>query len=180
MLPKILAAVVVVAVVPVALVAFGDLPAEQRNDLVVSETRPVDAEGLWRDRVSSICRWQRKQGKLFRKAFRYAATPVDVEFALKSAMRFLDESRAIFGRLDPPFEFQREARTFVRLLRSERGSLAALLKAFRERKRAAFEHNLRRVLRADARATNLLKQLGGAGCHAKPVTVPNRERVRVV
>jgi hypothetical protein len=179
-LAKVLAAVVVVAVVPGALLAFGELPAKARRDLVTSETRPVDAEEVWQDRIGSICGWQRKQEKLFRKAFRYAATPIDVEFALKSAMRILDENRAIFSRLEPPFEFQREARSFVQSLRSERASLAALLKAFRERKRAAFERSLRRFLRADARSSNLLNELGGAGCRAKPVTVPNEQRVRTV
>jgi hypothetical protein len=91
-------------------------------------------------------------------------------------MRMIEESRAIFGRLDPPFEFERESRDLNRLLLSERASLAATLNAFRARKKAAFLGSLNRFARTDARISELLNQLGGAGCRTKPVAIPNQDR----
>ena len=180
MLAKVLAFALVLGIVPVALLAFGGLPAEPRKDLVASEVRQVNSEQQWHDRVGAICGWQRKQVKLFKKAFRDVATLADVEFALKSAMRMIDDSRAIFSRLDPPIEFQREPRTLVRLLESESASLGAMAKAFHDQRRDAFVRSLRRFIRLDARSSALLNDLGGAGCGAKPITLPESQRVRIV
>jgi hypothetical protein len=180
MLAKVLAFALVLGIVPVTLVAFGGLPAEPRKDLVDSEVRQVNAEEQWRDRVGAVCGWQRKQVKLFNKAFRDVATPADVEFALKGARQMIDDSQAIFSRLDPPFEFQRESRILVRLLQAESASLEAMTKAFHDLRRHAFVHSLRRFIRLDARSSALLNELGGAGCRAKPMTVPNSQRLHTV
>jgi hypothetical protein len=179
-LAKALVIVFVVGIVPIALLAFGGVPTEPRKDLVASETRQDNAEEQWQDHVGAICAWQRKQVRLWRRAFRDVASPADIEFALKSAMRMIDESRAIFSRLDPPFEFQRESRTLVRLLARESTSLDAMIKAFHDRRQDAFVRSLGSFVRLDTRSSALLNELGGSGCRAKPVTVPNSQRVRIV
>jgi hypothetical protein len=150
-LAKVLAFALVLGIVPVALLAFGGLPAEPRKDLVASEVRQVNSEQQWHDRVGAICGWQRKQVKLFKKAFR-----------------------------DVAIEFQRESRTLVRLLESESASLGAMAKAFHDQRRDAFVRSLRRFIRLDARSSALLNDLGGAGCGAKPITLPESQRVRIV
>ena len=96
MLPRIAAGVVVVGVVPAALWLAGLLPLpEARSDVVAYESRTTPEEQAWRDRVSAICGWERKQGRAFEKAFRHASSPADVQLLFKEAIRLGDEAKLV-------------------------------------------------------------------------------------
>lgn len=182
MLARIAAGVVVVGVVPVALWLAGLLPLpEARSDVVAYESRTTPEEKAWRDRVSAICGWERKQGRAFEKAFRHASSPADVQFLFKEAIRLGDESIGMFNRLDTPLEYRREARTLKRLFREEHRNLEEALEAFKYFRRRAFLRAIRRFAAADAKSTQLLVQLGVEGCgNVKPVTLPQGQRERIV
>jgi hypothetical protein len=179
-LVKLAAGAVVLGIIPVALISVGGLPSGPREDLVPYETRTVGAEEQWRQRVGAICKWELKQGKAFNRAFRRAAAPVDVAFMFKSLIRLNDESTAIFARLEAPLEFRRESKDLLRYLRQERAGLADALRAFRDRRRAAFFRSVRRLAQAQAKIGGLLIQLGVNGCRVKPITVPDTNDVKIV
>jgi hypothetical protein len=182
MLARIAAGVVVVGVVPGALWLAGLLPLpEARSDVVAYETRTTPEEQAWRQRVSAICGWERKQGRALQKAFRHASSPADVQLLFREGLRLGEESIGMFNRLDTPLEYQREARTLKRLFRLERRNLARALEAFKHRRRGAFLRAVRRFAAADAKSTQLLVQLGVDGCgNVKPVTLPQGQRERIV
>jgi hypothetical protein len=181
MVAKLAAFVFVVGVIPTALWVAGLLPPpEARSDLVASEARTTSEETAWRDRVSAICGWERKQGRSLEKAFRRASGPVDVEFLFKAAIDLSDESLGIFKRLDTPLEYRREARTLRRLSWQERMAIKHALEAFKQRRRAAFMRAIRALVAADTKSSRLLAQLGVDGCNVKPVTVPQGSRERVI
>jgi hypothetical protein len=181
MVAKLAAFVFVVGVIPAMLWVTGLLPPpEARSDIVASEPRTTPEETAWRDRVSAICGWERKQGRALEKAFRRASSPVDVEFLFKAAIDLSDESLAIFKRLDTPLEYRREARTLESLFWQERMAIKHALEAFKDRRRAAFTRAVRALVAADAKSSRLLAQLGVDGCNVKPVTVPQGSRERIV
>src|SRR5918912_1573488 len=105
MLARIAAAVVVVGMVPGALWLKGVLPPpEARSDVVAYESRTTPEEKVWRDRVSAICGWERRQGRALGKAFRHASSPVDFQLLFREGLRLGDESIAMFNRLETPLE----------------------------------------------------------------------------
>jgi hypothetical protein len=177
-----LAAVVFVqGVVPGSLWLGGVLPLpDSRQDIVPYESRTIGAEEEWRDHVGAICVWERQQGRAFKKAFRRAWSPDDIESLFNAALRLSDESLAIFDRLDTPFEYRREARTLRGLFWEERTGLKNARDAFSERRRGAFLRSVRRFVAADVRSRRLLAELGVAGCNVKPASIPESERARIV
>jgi hypothetical protein len=182
MLARIAAGVVVVGMVPAALWLAGLLPPpEARSDVVAYESRTTPEETVWRDHVSAICHWERKQGRALEKAFRRASSPADVQLLFKEGLRLGDESIGMFNRLDTPLEYEREARTLTRLFREERRNLEQALEAFKHARRRAFVRAIRRFAAADAKSTQLLVQLGVESCgDVKPVTLPQGQRERIV
>jgi hypothetical protein len=100
---RLAAVVFVLGVVPGSLWLGGVLPLpDSRLDIVPYESRTIGAEEEWRDHVSAICVWERQQGRAFKKAFRRAWSPDDIESLFNAALRLSDESLAIFDRLDTP------------------------------------------------------------------------------
>jgi hypothetical protein len=182
MLARIAAGVVVVGMVPGALWLAGLLPPpEARSDVVAYDSRTTSDEALWREHVSEICRWERKQGRALEKAFRRASSPADVQLLFREGLRMGDESIGMFNRLDTPLEYERETRTLKRLFREEHRNLNGALEAFKHARRAAFLRAIRRFAAADAKSTKLLVQLGVDGCgNVKPVTLPQGQRERIV
>jgi hypothetical protein len=181
MIAKLAAFVFVVGVVPAALWLAGALPPpEARSDVVAYESRTTSEETAWRDRVSAICGWERKQGNALKKAFRKASSPADVQLLFREAIRLSDESLAIFKRLETPLEYRREARTLRRLSWQERMAIKHALEAFKQRRRAAFVRAIRALVAADAKSSSVLAQLGIDGCNVKPVTGPQGGRERIV
>jgi hypothetical protein len=182
MLARIAAGVVVVGMVPGALWLKGFLPPpEARSDIVAYETRTTPEEKAWRNHVSAICGWERKQGRALQKAFRQASSPADVQLLFREGIRLGDESIGMFNRLDTPLEYQREARTLKRLFRLERKNLERALEAFKHGRRGAFVRAIRQFVAADAKSSQLLVQLGVKGCgNVKPVTLPQGQRERIV
>jgi hypothetical protein len=181
MVARLAAFVFVVGVIPATLWATGLLPPpEARSDVVASESRTTSEEAAWRDRVSAICGWERKQGRALEKAFRRASNPADFQLLFQEAIRLSDESLGIFNRLETPLEYRREARTLRRLSWQERTAIKHALEAFKEGRRVAFVRAIRALVTADSKSSNLLAQLGIDGCNVKPVTVPQSSRERVV
>lgn len=180
MLVKLAACVVVLGTVPALLLAFAGIPDGPREDVVPFETRTVAAEQQWLEHVGAICKWEQQQGKAFARAFRRAASPLDVEFLFKSAIRLTDESRAIFARLDVPLAYRREAKDLLRYMNQERAGLKGALEAFKKRRKAEFLRSVRRFVQADTKSSELLAQLGVDGCRVKPVTIPQSSRDRIV
>jgi hypothetical protein len=180
-LAKLAIVVVVLGAVPGALFVAGALPIpEQREDIVVSETRTRSDEELWRDRVGAICARAKEQAKALKRVFRRIYTPAEAVALLDNVLRLSTESNAIFRRLRPPFAFRREARTLRSLFRREEEALAELVRAARHGRRGAFFAAARELADVEARSSRLLADVGVAGCTVKPATVPNRERVRTV
>jgi len=181
MLAKLAAFMFVVGVIPGALWVAGLLPPpEARSDVVASESRTTSEETAWRDRVSAICGWERKQGRALEKAFRRASSPADFQLLFQEAIRLSDESLAMFKRLATPLEYRREARTLRRLSWQERMAIKHALEAFKDGRRAAFVRAIRALVTADSKSSRLLAQLGIDGCNVKPVTVPQSGRERIV
>jgi len=181
MFSRLAAVVFVLGVVPGSLWLGGALPPrDAREDIVPFEVRTISAEEEWRDHVSAICGWERQQGRAFRKAFRRASSPADVEFLFNASLRLSDESLAIFNRLDTPFEYRREVRTLRRLFWEERMGIKNARDAFKSRRRGAFLRGVRRFVEADAKSSRLLAQLGVDGCNVKPVSIPPNQRARIV
>ena len=182
MLARIAAGFVVVGMVPGALWLTGLLPPpEARSDVVAYESRTTPVEKVWRDRVGAICGWERRQGRALEKAFRRASSLADVELLFREGLRLGDESLGMFNRLHTPLEYEREARTLKRLFRQEHRNLERALEAFKQGRRAAFVRAIRRFAAADAKSTRLLVQLGVDACgNVKPVTLPQRERERII
>jgi hypothetical protein len=173
--------VFVLGVVPGSLWLGGVLPSpDSREDIVPYESRTIGAEEEWREHVSAICGWERQQARAFKKAFRRAWSPADIEFQFNAALRLSDQSLAIFNRLATPLEYTREARTLRLLLWEERTGIKNARDAFKDRRRGPFLRSVRRFVAADVKSSRLLAQLGVAGCTVKPLSIPESERARVV
>lgn len=181
-LVRIAAVLFVLGIVPAALWAAGDLPLPHaRQDLVPYLPEPkASAENTWRKQVGAICGWQRKQVRTLGKAFRRAATPADVQLLLEGAIRLGERSAAIFGRLDAPLTYRREARRLLYLFRRENETLKEFAEAAEEQNRAAFLHGIRHIARLDAAISRIFTGLEIAPCKGKPVIVPEREGAGVV
>jgi hypothetical protein len=178
---RLAAVIFVLGVVPGSVWLGGVLPPpDSREDIVPYESRAIGAEEEWRDHVGAICAWERQQGRAFKKAFRRAWSPADIEFQFNAALRLSDKSLAIFNRLDTPFEYRREAHTLRRLFWEERMGIKNARDAFKERSRGAFLRSVRRFVAADVKSSRLLAELGVAGCNVEPVSIPESERARIV
>jgi hypothetical protein len=178
---KLAAVALVLGIVPAAVLATGQLPTRQREEGVVPYTpRTVSAEEEWRERMGVICGWEKKQARSLGRAFRHASTLADVQLLFEHAIGLGERSSAIFGRLRVPLAYRREARELRGLLRTKRNALEALLDSLRAGKRGAFFQAANRLADADLRSSRLLTQLGIDGCVVKPVSVPERERIRIV
>ena len=182
MLPKLVTLVFVLGVVPGALWATGQLPPPHAREDLVSSLSPhkPDAETEWLQRVGAICVWERKRARALGKAFHRATTPADVRLLLESAIHLSERSAAVFKRLEAPFAYRREARTLRRLFRRERAAMRRAREAVEQQNRTAFFRALRALAEADAEGSRILGDLGVDGCGVKPVSVPERERVRTV
>ena len=178
MLAKLAAVAIVLGIVPAALWAAGELPPPHaRDDLVRELPEPkLSAEAEWRQRVGDVCGWQRRQAKALGKAFRQAVTPADFQLLLDNAIRLGERSTGIFSRLPAPLTYRREARTLVRLFRSENDALKQLADAAKGERRRAFVHAVRRISRVEERIGRLFADFDIERCKAKPVALPDEDR----
>jgi hypothetical protein len=120
----------------------------------------------WIDHVSAICDWERKRARALIRAYREGSigVPKDLELMLLAAIRMGDESRAIFNRLTPPFEYRREVRELRALFRDERLALEGLVDAVQDLNQRRFVRGWRDLARANARKVNALRNLGLTKC----------------
>jgi hypothetical protein len=181
-LAKLAAVALVLGIVPAALWAAGELPPPQaREDLVRELPAPkISAEEQWRHRVGDVCGWQRHQAKTLGQALRKAVTPADFRLLLDNAIRLSQRSTAIFGRLDAPLTYRREARTLVRLLESENSALEKLADAVEREQRTALMRTIRQIARLDSRIGRIFADFDIARCRAKPAIVPDEDRAPAV
>src|SRR5688500_6978509 len=116
----------------------------------------------WLDHVTAICDWERMQAKALARVYRKGGigAPKDVELMLLAVIRMSDESKAIFDRLTPPFEYRREVRELRSRFRQERRALEGLVAAVRNVDRRAFLRGWRELATANARKVDALRNLG--------------------
>jgi hypothetical protein len=120
----------------------------------------------WIGHVTAICDWERKRAKALVRVYRKRSigAPKDLELMLLAVIRMGDESRAIFNRLTPPFEYRREVRELRRHDRQERRALEGLVDAVRNVDRRAFLRGWRELATANARKVDALRNLGLTKC----------------
>jgi hypothetical protein len=171
----------VLGAVPAALWLGGGLPIpEERTDVVAATTAPLTAEEQWVAQVNTICAWEEKRGRTLQRAFRRVYTRADFAIVFQSALTYGEESLAIFGRLQPPLTYRREAREIKALIRSEQADLRSALQAFLRGRRTAFLTAMRRAFAADLHSSRMLYELGATRCAPRPPELPRRPRARVV
>jgi hypothetical protein len=171
----------VLGAVPAALWLGGSLPIpEQRTDVVATTTAPLTAEQEWVARVNTICAWEQKRGKALQRAFRRVYTRADFAIVFQSALNDGEESLAIFGRLEPPLTYRREARDIKTLVRREHASLRSALQAFLRGGRKAFFRSMQRAIASDLRSSHMLYELGATQCVPRPPDLPHQPRVPIV
>jgi hypothetical protein len=136
--------------------------AEDRPSSVNPEAERIE----WLDHVTAICDWERKQAKALVRVYRKGGigAPKDVELMLLAVIRMGDESKAIFNRLTPPFEYRREVRELRGRFRQERRALEGLVAAVRNVDRRAFLRGWRELATANARKVDALRNLGLRKC----------------
>ena len=162
---RIVAILLVVGAVPGALWAGGYLPPPDSPKAPgQGPANPGLVEAEWRDRVETICVWERKRVRAIAKAFRRAASPADALFAFDSTIRLGRTSLAVFRRLNTPFAFQREVRELKRLLEREQSALVALRDALRAGNARAFSRHAQEIARAEGRKRAQFADLGLRGC----------------
>lgn len=172
---KIVAILLVLGAVPGALWAGGYLPPpDSPNAPVQRAANPGLAEEEWRDRVETICAWERKRVRGIAKAFRRVASPADALLVFDSTIRLGRTSLAIFRRLNTPFAFQREVRELKRLLEREQRALVALRDALRAGNARAFSRHAQEIARAEGRKRAQFADLGLRGC-LPPAAEPSGE-----
>jgi hypothetical protein len=172
---RIVAILLVLGAVPGALWAGGYLPPPDTPKAPVQgAANPGLVEAEWRDRVETICVWERKRVRSIEKAFRRAASPADALFAFDSTIRLGRTSLAIFRRLNTPFAFQREVRELKRLLEREQKALVALRDALRAGNARALSRQAQQIARAEERKRAHFADLGLRGC-LPPARGPSRE-----
>jgi hypothetical protein len=145
------------------LIPRGEEPsAANRPDSVNPEAERLE----WLDQVTAICDWERKQAKALVRVYRQRSigAPKDVELMLLAVIRMGDESKAIFNRLTPPFEYRREVRELRSRFRQERRALESLVAAVRNVDRRAFFRGWRGLATANARKVDTLRNLGLRKC----------------
>jgi hypothetical protein len=130
---------------------------------------PIDPEAErreWLSNVSAICDWERKRMKALARAYRDRSigAPKDLELLLLAAIRMGDESKAIFNRLTPPFEYRREVRELRLRFRQERRALEGLVEAVQNLDQRAFVRRWRVLATANARKIQALRNLGLRKC----------------
>jgi hypothetical protein len=120
----------------------------------------------WIDHVSAICDWERKRFKTLKRVYREGSSgvPKDLELLLLAVIRMGDESKAIFNRLTPPFEYRREVQELRSRFRDERRALDGLVDAVRNGDRRAFLRHWRDLAKAGARKVDMLRNLGLTKC----------------
>lgn len=171
---RIVAILLVLGAVPGALWAGGYLPPPDSPKAPVQGANPSLVEAEWRDRVETICGWERRRVRAIAKAFRRAASPADALFAFDSTIRLGRTSLEIFRRLDTPFAFQREVRELKGLLEREQRALIALRDALRAGNLRAFSRHAQKIARAEGRKRVHFADLGLRGC-LPPARGPSRE-----
>jgi hypothetical protein len=166
-----LALVVGFIVLFVAAVRLSGAPLIPRADEEATDTvDAIDPEADridWIEHVGAICDWEQKRQRALLRAYRRAniiGTPKDLEIMLLAAIRMGDESKAIFNRLTPPFEYRREVGELRRLFRQERRALEGLVKAVQNLDDRRFVRRWRDLATANARKTDALRDLGLTKC----------------
>ncbi len=129
-----------------------------------SSINPEAERTEWIRHVTAICDWERRRTKALIRAYRRISVPKDVELMLLAVIRMGDESKAIFNRLTPPFEYKREVRELRGRFRQERVALEGLVDAVRNGGRRAFLLRWRRLAVANARKVDVLRALGLNEC----------------
>lgn len=172
---RIVAILLVLGAVPGALWAGGYLPPPDSPEPPVQRTaNPGLVEAEWRERVETICAWERKRVRGIAKAFRRAASPADALLLFDSTIRLGRTSLAIFRRLNTPFAFQREVRELKRLLEREQKALVALRDGLRAGNARAFSRHAQEIVRAEGRKRSRFADLGLRGC-LPPPPAPSHE-----
>jgi hypothetical protein len=162
---RVIAIVLVLGAVPGALWVAGYLPPPNGPDEPAQAVADPGAEEAdWQGKVTAICDWERKRVRGLEKAYRHVASPADALLAFDTTIRLGRTSLAIFRRLDPPFEFEREARELERLLEREQRALLALREALRTGKARAFVRQAKKIGEAEERKRALFADLGLRGC----------------
>ena len=124
----------------------------------------------WIDHVGAICDWERKRTKTLFRVYRGSvAVPKNLELLLRSAIRMGDESKAIFNRLTPPFEYRREVRELRRHFADERRALEGLVDAVTALDRRQFLRRWRELAVANGRKIDALRNLGLSNCVPRPL-----------
>jgi hypothetical protein len=131
----------------------------------------------WIDHVSAICDWERKRTKALFRVYRERSigVPKDVELLLLAAIRMGDESKAIFNRLTPPFEYRREVRELRLIMGRERRALEGLVDAVRDLDRHEFVRDWRELALANAKKIDALRDLGLKKCVPRPLPAESGE-----
>jgi hypothetical protein len=177
-----LALVLGFVVVFVAAVRLSGAPLIPRGEEPAAADSPSsinpEAERIeWIDHVSAICDWERKRTKTLIRVYRDGGigVPKDVELLLLAAIRMGDESKAIFNRLTPPFEYRREVRELRRHFGHERRALEGLVDAVRNLSRRQFLRHWRELAGANARKIDTLRDLGLKKCVPRPLPAETGE-----
>jgi hypothetical protein len=133
----------------------------------------------WIDQVGAICEWERKRMKTLKRAYRERAiiVPKDLELMILGVIHMGDESKAIFNRLTPPFEYRREVQQLRTHFQEERRALEGLVDAVRNYDQRQFLRRWRDLVRADARKVEMLRNLGLTKC-VPPLPLPKSEEPR--
>jgi hypothetical protein len=145
------------------LIPRGEEPAAADE---TSSINPEAERTEWMNNVTAICDWERKRAKALMRVYRKQSigVPKDLELMLLAVIRMGDESRAIFNRLTPPFEYKREVGELRRHLRQERRALEGLVDAVRDLDRRAYVRRWRALAVASARKVEVLRDLGLRKC----------------
>jgi hypothetical protein len=156
------------------LIPRGEEPAAADHP---SSIDPEAERTEWIDHVSAICDWERKRTKALFRVYREGSigVPKDVELLLLAAIRMGDESKAIFNRLTPPFEYRREVRELRRHFGQERRALEGLVDAVRNLSRRQFLRHWRELAMANGKKIDALRDLGLKKCVPRPLPAGSEE-----
>jgi hypothetical protein len=171
MFGKLLAVVVGFVVLFGAALRLSGAPLIPRGEEEASDdVEAIDPEAdrtEWIEHVDAICDWERKRLRALIRIYRRGnilGAPKDLEIMLLAAIRMGDESKAIFNRLTPPFEYRREVRELRRLFRQERRALEGLVKAVQNLDHRRFVRGWRDLATANGRKVKALRDLGLKKC----------------
>jgi hypothetical protein len=170
----------------VAAIKLGGAPLIPRGEEPAGADRsasldPEAARTEWIDHVSAICDWERKRSKALFRVYRGSAgVPKNLELLLRAAIRMGDESKAIFNRLTPPFEYRREVRELRRHFGDERRALEGLVDAVRNLDRRQYVRHWRQLAMANARKIDALRNLGLTKCIPRPLPAKSEKSDLIV